>query len=70
MTAPTLTAVSATTTADGGGPPTRLRFAVASRAGQGRGAMRIGPAEIVAILIALSLLVGVVGWLYQFTRDR
>jgi hypothetical protein len=32
--------------------------------------MRIGPAEIVAILIALSLLVGVVGWLYQFTRDR
>jgi hypothetical protein len=37
---------------------------------QGKGAMRIGSAEIVAILIALSLIVGVVGWLYQFTRDR
>jgi hypothetical protein len=32
--------------------------------------MKIGPAEIVAFLIALGLLVGVVGWLYQFIHDR
>ena len=32
--------------------------------------VNIGPAEIIAILIALALIVGVVGWLYQFTRDR
>jgi hypothetical protein len=32
--------------------------------------MKIGSAEIVAILIALALIVGIVGWLYQFTRDR
>jgi hypothetical protein len=32
--------------------------------------MRIGAAEILAFLIALALIVGVVGWLYQFIRDR
>jgi hypothetical protein len=32
--------------------------------------MMIGPAEIIVLLIALGLIVGVVGWLSQFIRDR
>jgi hypothetical protein len=32
--------------------------------------MKIRPAEFIALLIALGLIVGVVGWHYQFIRDR
>jgi hypothetical protein len=30
----------------------------------------MGSTGIITILAALALIVGIVGWLYQFTRDR